>query len=269
MTVAIVGAGGFLGRNLMKAIPDAKAIEWEDPLDFSGCSSVIHLAANADVRRGWDDPQRDLKSNLLLTSDVLEAMRRYKVRKLVFPSTGIVYRPKEGPISEDDPLEATSLYAASKIAAEQLISAYAHAGHIKATILRLVSVLGPFYTHGLIADFVKKLASNPEHLEVLAPGTSQKSYIHVLDVVEAFKLALTFDEPFGIYNVGTDATATPVQIARWITDKPIKLVGKTWAGDNPNILLNCHKLESRGWRAGKSIEQAVIDTRAWLSGTQR
>ena len=264
MTVAVVGGGGFLGTNLVETLGDCRIIEKGDPLLFSGVDAVVHLAANADVRNGWADPTRDLESNVLLTSRVLEAMRLYDVPKLVFASSGSVYAPKTGPIPETDPVHATSLYAASKIAAEQLVAAYTTAGHFDATVLRFVSVLGPHYSHGLLCDFLAKLAETPDHLDVIGPGTSQKSYVHVSDVVRAIELVLPRRERFEILNVGTNETATPLDIASWITDAEVRIVGDTWVGDNPHILLNCSELRALGWAPEWTIREAVEDTTNWL-----
>lgn len=278
MKVAVIGGGGFIGTNVIAALPDAKIIEWGEPLDFRGCDAVVHLAANADVRRGWENPKRDIESNLLLTSEVLEAMRRDGVKSLIFPSTGSVYAPSfihNYWLKESDELRATSLYAASKIAAEQLIAAYCAAGHIRASVIRLVSVLGPHYTHGLIFDFMKKLREHPEYLDVVGPGTTPKSYVHVADVVRAIRLLLAHHEigigpAFGVYNVGTNETMTPLEIAAIVVGHriqgvpEIRVVGQTWIGDNPNIQLDCTKLRALGWEPRHRIADAVKDTAEWL-----
>lgn len=265
MSVAVIGGDGFIGKNLVHALPHAHVIERGDRLNFAGRDAVVHLAANADVRGGWADPNKDF-AYVEFTKRVLDQMRVDGVRKLVFASTGSVYRPKPTAQRESDPCQATSLYAASKAASEQWIAAYAAANHVQATVLRFVSVLGPHYSHGLVYDFVNKLRDTPDHLDVIAPGTSQKSYVHVSDVVRAIRLALEFIEPFEVFNVGTDETATPVDIAQWITDAEIRLVGNTWVGDNPHILLDCTRLRELGWMPEWSIRDAVKDTARWLTG---
>lgn len=265
--LAVVGGGGFIGSNICKAFP-SRSIEKGDPFDFSGCNAVVHLAANADLRGGWNNPTVDITAGPVLTSLVLEAMRAQGIRRLVFASTGSVYRPSTSPLLEVDPVYATSLYAASKIACEELIHAYVEAGHIDATILRFVSVLGPYYSHGLLVDFVKN--ATEERLPVLAPGTSQKSYVHVSDVVNAVRTVLAEDAT-GTFNVGTNETATPLQIAGWTLEalgyldaQPV-LEGETWVGDNPVIKLNVRKLRHLGWEPAWTIEAAVKDTVSWLT----
>jgi UDP-glucose 4-epimerase len=91
-----------------------------------GSDVVFHLAANADVRYGTQHPRLDLEQNAIATWIVLDAMRRNGVRKLACSSTGSVYG--EAPViptPEDCPFPVqTSLYGASKLAAEGLIEAY-------------------------------------------------------------------------------------------------------------------------------------------------
>lgn len=266
--LAVIGGAGFVGSNIVEAFPGARVIEKGDPFLFPDVDTVIHLAANADVRGGWNNPTVDIDSGPVLTGRVLEAMRNYGVRRLVFASTGSVYRPGIQAHEETEQPYATSLYAASKIAAEELIHAYTEAGHIDASILRFVSVLGPHYSHGLLVDFVKKATT--ESLPVLAPGTSQKSYVHVSDVVNAVRTVLDQDA-CGTFNVGTNETATPLQIARWTLDTlgyaqaDTPLDGETWVGDNPVIKLNIRKLRHLGWEPMWSIEAAVKDCVAWLA----
>jgi UDP-glucose 4-epimerase len=266
--LAVVGGGGFIGTNIAKAFP-ARVIEKWEPLDFTGCTAVVHLAANADVRSGWDHPHVDVESGPVLTSRVLQAMREQGVRRLVFASSAAVYPPARHEHFEQERVQATSLYAASKLAGEALVHAYQAAGHVDPTILRFVSVLGPHYSHGLLCDFVKNATA--ERLPVLRPGTAQKSYVHVADVVQAFRCVLTSDRGVGTFNVATSETATPLQIAQWTLDQlglfdaePV-LEGDTWVGDNPTIRLSNRKLRMLDWEPVWTIEAAVKDTVRWLT----
>src|SRR6202042_2410157 len=111
---------------------------------FGGADWVFHLQANADVRHGLQAPRRDLEQNTIATSNVLEAMRAAGVRRIAFSSTGSVYgEPETFPTPEDCPFPVqTSLYAASKLAGEGLIAAYAAGYGFRAWIFRFVSILG-------------------------------------------------------------------------------------------------------------------------------
>ncbi|HJZ95640.1 MAG TPA: NAD-dependent epimerase/dehydratase family protein, partial [Candidatus Solibacter sp.] len=120
--------------------------------------TVFHLAANADVRFGPDHPRRDLEQNTIATWNVLEAMRVSGARRIAFSSTGSVYgEPDVFPTPETAPFPIqTSLYGASKVAAEGLIGAYAAAFGFQTFLFRFVSILGERYTHGHVFDFYRQ-----------------------------------------------------------------------------------------------------------------
>jgi UDP-glucose 4-epimerase len=140
---------------------------------------IIHLAANADVRRGTERTKRDLDYNTIGTWNVLEAARVNNCQNILFSSTGSVYgEPTIFPTPEKCPFpEQTSLYAASKLAGEALISSYVHGFKMTALVFRFVSILGPRYTHGHVYDFVKSLKKDPTKLKVLGNGLQCKSYL--------------------------------------------------------------------------------------------
>ena len=157
-----------------------------------GCDFVFHLAANADVRFGLDHPRKDLEQNTIATWNVLEAMRVAGIRRIAFSSTGSVYgESRIFPTPEDAPFPTqTSLYAASKLAAEGLISSYCEGFGMQSYIFRFVSILGERYTHGHVFDFYQQLAEHPEHLDVLGDGRQKKSYLYVQDCLTAITIAI-------------------------------------------------------------------------------
>src|SRR5262249_31799051 len=124
-----------------------------------GSDIVFHLAANADVRFGTDHPRRDLDQNTIATWNVLEAMRELGIPSIAFSSTGSVYGEATLiPTPEDCPFPVqTSLYGASKLAAEGLIQAYCEGFGMRGFIFRFVSILGERYSHGHVFDFYKQL----------------------------------------------------------------------------------------------------------------
>src|SRR5262249_49808549 len=152
----------------------------------------VHLAANADIKDGLLHPRRDVEQNIVATQNVLEAMRARAVKDIVFASTGSVYgEPEVFPTPEDAPFPVqTSLYAASKVAAEGLLTSYAWGYGFRAHIFRFVSLLGPRYSHGHVIDFYRKLKKDSTRLDVLGNGKQTKSYLHVEDCVGGMLLAL-------------------------------------------------------------------------------
>jgi UDP-glucose 4-epimerase len=241
---------------------------------FKNIDLVIHLSANADVRHGPLHPKLDLEQNLLVTSNVLEAMRTNNVKKIVFSSTGSVYGDaKKRPTSEDAnfPVQ-TSLYGASKLACEGLISAYCEAYNMKSWIFRFVSILGERYTHGHVIDFYKSLRTNKKLLKVFGDGNQKKSYLYVQDCIEAIFLALKkTNNKINIFNLGTNEYCKVKDSIKWICNeldlKP-KLDYKGgkcgWIGDNPFIFLDTKKIRSLGWKPKLTIKASVVKTLKYL-----
>ncbi|MGI8728806.1 MAG: NAD-dependent epimerase/dehydratase family protein [Solirubrobacteraceae bacterium] len=263
--------GALAGRIVDADVLDADALT----AAMTGCDTVFHLAANADVRHGLEHPQRDLEQNTIATSAVLEAMRAVGASRIVFSSTGSVYgEPDVFPTPEDCPFPVqTSLYAASKLAGEGLIAAYCHGYGITGVVYRFVSILGERYTHGHVYDFVAALRCDPAHLRVLGDGRQRKSYLYVGDCVEAILTGLESARPgeFSVFNLGTDETlvvddSIAAICATLGVNPQIEHTGGTrgWAGDSPLIHLDTARIRALGWAPQLTIAEAVQRTVAWL-----
>ena len=243
---------------------------------MQGCDWVFHLAANADVRHGLEHPTRDLEQNTIATSRVLEAMRTAGVTRIAFSSTGSIYgEPEVFPTPEDAPFPVqTSLYGASKLAAEGLIQAYASGFGFTGLIFRFVSILGERYTHGHVYDFFRSLQRDPGSLSVLGDGLQQKSYLYVQDCISAILLAVHHhaDQPGAfVYNLGHEDTLVVHDSVRIITKRlgvePVVAYGggqRGWIGDSPLIQLDTSRIRSLGWEPTKSIRESVELTVDWL-----
>ncbi len=243
---------------------------------FAGCDWVFHLQANADVRHGLEHPRRDLEQNTIATATVLEAMRAAGAQRIAFSSTGSVYgEPAVFPTPEDAPFPVqTSLYAASKLAGEGMLSAYAHGYGFTSVVFRFVSVLGERYTHGHVFDFFRALKADPAHLRVLGDGRQEKSYLYIHDCVAAILTAIdahAADPGAVFYNLGTDETITVDQSIATIVshlgiDPRIEHTGgrRGWVGDSPLISLDCSRIRSLGWTPTLPIQDAVRRTVDWL-----
>ena len=241
---------------------------------MAGIDFVYHLAANADVRFGTDHPDRDLQQNTVATFNVLEAMRKNSVRRIVFASTGSIYGEATLiPTPETAPFPVqTSLYGASKLAAEGLIAACCEGFDFQSWIFRFVSVLGERYTHGHVFDFYKQLLANPDELKVLGDGTQRKSYMEVNDCIDGILLAIEkAKDKVNIFNLGTDHFVQLTDSIRFITGhlglSPKLSFGggdRGWIGDNPFIFLDAEKIRALGWKPRSTIEEGIIKTLRWL-----
>jgi len=241
---------------------------------ISGVDIVYHMSANADVRHGPSHTKKDLEQNTIVTYNVLEAMRRNKVKNIVFASTGSVYGDNPSiPTSERGPFPVqTSLYGASKLACEGLISAFCEAFDIRSWIFRFVSLLGDRYTHGHVYDFFKQLSKDPNVLHVLGDGTQKKSYLHITDCIDAIFIAVEkANSRVNIFNLGTNEYCTVRDSIGWISEElnvnpELKYSGgsRGWIGDNPFIFLDTKQIRSLGWKASYSISESVICTVRYL-----
>jgi UDP-glucose 4-epimerase len=303
----VTGAAGFIGSNLVdrllaegyqvvgfdnfstgqpefleqaSKVPCFKLVTG-DLLDFDclvramqGAEFVFHLAANADVRFGTHHPRKDLEQNTMGTSNVLEAMRENGVRRIAFASTGSVYgEPGVFPTPEDAPFPVqTSLYGASKLAAESLIAAYCEGFGFQSYIFRFVSILGERYTHGHVIDFYRQLLAHPDVLNVLGNGKQRKSYLYVRDCLDAILLAIDkAQSKVNVFNLGTDEHCEVDDSIRWIcghlgASPRLCYSGgnRGWVGDNPFIFLDCSRIQGLGWKPKLTIRAAVIWTVRFL-----
>lgn len=250
---------------------------------MAGCEFVFHFGANADVRFGLEHPGKDLQQNTVATFNVLEAMRANGIRGIGFSSTGSVYGESAViPTPEDAPFPIqTSLYAASKVAGENLIQAYCEGYKFEGYIFRFVSILGERYTHGHVFDFYKQLLEHPEHLRVLGDGTQRKSYLYVHDCLEAMLhvtragTAREAKHRVQVYNLGTEEYCQVKDSIGWINQHlgiqpELRFAGgeRGWVGDNPFIFLDSKKVRATGWSSKLTIQQGIIRTLAWLEKNQ-
>jgi len=248
----------------------------EDSLSeaITGHEFVFHLAANADVRFGTEHPRRDLEQNTIVTYNILEAMRNHGIRKIAFASTGSVYgeatvipTPEVAPF----PIQ-TSLYAASKLAGEGMITAYCEGFSFQSWIFRFVSILGERYTHGHVFDFYRELKQNPSRLEVLGNGKQRKSYLYIQDCIDAILLALDkSNESVNVLNLGVDGYCEVNDSIGWICEElgvspKLEYTGgdRGWIGDNPFIFLDTSKIRDLGWKPKLSIKDGVLKTVQYL-----
>lgn len=230
---------------------------------MAGTEAVVHCAARADVSLNWHPEhgprERDtlMSSNVLGTAHLLEKCQGLPV---VFLSTLAVYGDNDN-CEEDRACHATSPYAASKLAGEALVQAYAYRNSKPWHIFRMGCVVGPRYHHGHVVDFVNQAHAKGSVLP-LNDGNTKKSYVHARDVARAVSMAVKGDIGPGIYNAASGAWSPRDTIrcmgAEAITEWPAR---KThgWIGD-PMAVATGAKLRAQGWVPRESIEGGIKES---------
>ena len=239
---------------------------------------VYHVAANPDVRLGASNTKVHLDQNILATYNLLEAMRKNNIKKIAFTSTSTVYGEANIiPTPEDyGPLIPISLYGASKMACEALITSYSHTFDMQAWIFRFANIVGPRSTHGITVDFIRKLQENSNLLEILGDGKQEKSYLHVSECVDAILYLIEESkEKVNIFNVGSEDTISATEIGKAVTEEmgfsDVEFIytggSRGWKGDVPRMRLGIEKMKNLGWKPGYTSERSVRETaRALLRG---
>ena len=233
---------------------------------------VFHFAANPEVRLELNDPENCFKQNIYATHVLLEALRQtHDVEKVVFASTSTVYGDVDVfPTHESyGPLRPISIYGASKLASEAMVSSYAYLYNFAAVLLRFANIIGPKSRHGVIPDFINKLRKNEKELEILGDGTQCKSYLYIDDCANAILTACEkSDRQVEIFNVGSENWVNVSRIAEIVVEemslKNVKFrftgevdEGRGWKGDVKKMLLDISRLKALGWKPKYKSEEAV------------
>jgi len=240
---------------------------------FQGVDQVFHLAANPDARWGIDNTRLDLEQETIVTYNVLEAMRRQKVSRIVFSSSGTVYGDVGTTVTHEllGPALPTSLYGAGKVASEALISAFCSTFGLRAIIFRFGNIVGERTTHGVIFDFIRQLAKDPANLKVLGNGFQAKPYVYVRDLVDGLMFggnkcsgleASKFDvfnlAPGGATSVRFIAEELGAQLGFSTTTKiHYGESAQGWPGDVPQSRMDSAKLAQAGFSLPRGSDEAV------------
>jgi UDP-glucose 4-epimerase len=232
---------------------------------------VFHLSSNPDIAKSVKQPGLDFKQGIMVTFNILEAMRLNDVKKIIYTSGSGVYGDVGAIYTPEDfgPLLPISMYGASKLSCEAMISAYCYLYGMQAWIFRLANIVGPRQTHGVILDFVRKLKRNPYELEILGNGKQSKSYLYIDDCLNAIFLALEkANERVNVFNIATHDYITVNDIAKIVCEE-MKLENvrfrytggdRGWKGDVPHVRLDITKITKLGWKPKLSSEEAARRT---------
>ena len=236
-----------------------------------GIDCVFHMAANPDIRLGTKITDTDLEQGTIATYNILESMRINGINKIIFASSSVVYgenAPMPTP-ENHGPCLPISLYGASKLGSEGLITSWVGTFNLQAWIFRFANIIGERGTHGVIFDFIHKLKKDNTKLEVLGNGLQEKSYMDVKDCVKAIMhIYHTQKKPINLYNLGSHDTCSVRRIAEIVVEETgcngasIEYTGgdRGWAGDIPKAMLSIEKMLSTGYDVNYNSEAAVRHT---------
>jgi UDP-glucose 4-epimerase len=247
---------------------DSKTLEKQMPTDID---IVYHLAANSDIMRGTTDPGIDFKNTTEATFHLLNAMRLKGIKKIVYTSGSGVYGDVGATVTTESfgPLLPISMYGATKLSAEGMISSFVNLYDMQGWILRPANIIGPRATHGVVLDFINRLKDDPTTLHILGDGLQSKSYLYVTDVLEAMHLLpQKVKDPISVFNIASNSFITVNEIAVLVIGEmnlpEVRLIhskgNRGWKGDVPIVRISNAKIKKLGWKSRHTSRQAVIKT---------
>jgi dTDP-glucose 4,6-dehydratase len=236
-----------------------------------GMTAVFNFAAESHVDRSIHDATPFVRTNMLGTQVLLDAVREFGVERFVQVSTDEVYGSlgSTGFFTEQTPLAPNSPYAASKAAADLLVRSYVHTFQTPAVITRCSNNYGPYqFPEKLIPLFIANLLHD-EPVPVYGDGLNVRDWIHVRDHCAAIDCVWRKGRVGEVYNIGgrcehtnlalthtlLDVMNKPRSLIRYVTDRP---------GHDRRYAIDCSKIERElGWRPTISFDQGLRDTVAW------
>jgi len=235
---------------------------------------VFHLAAQINLRKSVEDPVFDAQANILGSLNLLENCKHFKIKKIIFSSTGgALYGDAEIiPTPETYLARPISPYGVAKLTIENYLHYYQQIHGLNYTVLRYANVYGPRQNSlaeaGVVSIFITKILDNQQPI-INGDGKQTRDYVYVADVVKANLLAMQ-NQDFGVYNVAT-AIETDVNqifnlIANNFTDKQIiEEHGPAMTGEQKTSCLDISKIDSElGWTPQVHLEQGIKNTVEWF-----
>ncbi|HEY2003568.1 MAG TPA: NAD-dependent epimerase/dehydratase family protein [Candidatus Saccharimonadia bacterium] len=234
----------------------------------SGHDAVVHLAGQALVPESVADPQKAFDINLGGGINLLEAMRKHGVKRIVYSSSAAVYGdPTRVPIKETDPTLPINPYGATKLAFEALLHAYHASYGFHATMFRYFNPYGPTEAHDpethAVPNFIKAtLTGRP--IPLYWNGQQTRDFFFVDDIARAHLMGLNHDG-LHVYNLGSGRATKVKDVVELI----FKLTGKRTtiqdlskrAGDPPELLADTTKVQRElGWKPEVSLEDGLRQT---------
>lgn len=240
-----------------------------DSVVKEGVNTILNFAAESHVDRSILGPESFIKTDIYGTYTLLEAVRKYKIERMVQISTDECYGSIEkGSFKETDPLNPSSPYAASKASADLLCLSYFTTYKLPVIITRSSNNYGPYqFPEKLIPLFITNALEN-KPLPLYGDGLNVRDWLYVLDNCQAIDLILHKGEIGEIYNVGADNERTNIEITKTI----LKILGKSEdlikkvkdrPGHDRRYSLNSTKIRELGWKPEYNFGKALREMVDW------
>ncbi len=304
-TLLVTGGAGFIGSNfihyMLNNYPDCRIINL-DKLTYAGnldnlkdveddprykfiqgdirdkdlvqnvyqkVHGIVHFAAETHVDRSILDAGEFVLTDVYGSFVLLEALRNANIEFFVHISTDEVYGSRDqGYFNEEDPLNPSSPYAASKAGADRLAFSYTATYNLPIIILRPSNNFGPFqYPEKFIPLFVTN-ALEGKTLPLYGKGTNIRDWLYVEDNCRAIDMVMRTGKLGEVYNVGANNEVKNIEIASRIVnllEKPESLIRfvNDRLGHDKRYALDCGKIHALGWKPEKNFEEALDFTVRW------
>ncbi len=235
---------------------------------------VINFAAESHVDRSIDDPDIFLRSNLLGVEVLLNAARKYGIKRFHQVSTDEVYGdlPLEGDIStfaEDSSLHPSSPYSASKAAADLLVLAYARTYNLPVSISRCSNNYGPYQYPEKLIPLVIERALNNEPVWIYGNGLNLRDWLDVKEHNRAIDLIVRKGRAGQIYNIAGKNEIQNIEMVKKILkalQKPESLIQytKDRAGHDRRYSMDVSKIQKElHWQNETNFEESLLSTIQW------
>ena len=236
---------------------------------------VINFAAESHVDRSIDNPALFLNTNVLGVQNLLDASRKFGVKRFHQVSTDEVYGdlPLDRPdlfFYEDTPIHTSSPYSASKAGADLLVLAYHRTFGSDVTVTRCSNNYGPYhFPEKLIPLIITRALANND-LPVYGKGENVRDWLYVEDHCRAIDLVVRGGRAGEVYNVGGHNEKTNIEVVKKVLDilgKPYSLI--KYVTDRPGhdlrYAINADKIASElGWKPLTTFEEGIKKTVEWF-----
>jgi UDP-glucose 4-epimerase len=301
-TILVTGGAGFIGSHLVDKLIDSgyevavidnlstgsklnlnkKAKFYKSDIQDKKVSdifakekpdAVFHYAAQISVRESVSNPLEDAKTNILGSLNIFENCKKYKVKKVIFSSSGgSIYGDTDVFPTDETAKEAPlSPYAVAKLSVEKYLYFYYKSFGLDFVALRLANIYGPRQNSkgeaGVIAIFSGKMIAG-EKIYINGSGKQTRDFVFVEDVAEAGKMALEKDK-MGVFNLGTgqetDINTLFKKIRKILNSDCEEAHGPAQAGESKRSCLDSSKIKKvLGWSPKYNLDEGLKITADWF-----